>query len=67
MARCVARLGEIGGGIVIAEGGEVRGELPLPVAGLMSDRPADEVVARLDELRALLAAPASTWPRPSWR
>ena len=56
MARCVTRLGEIGGGIVVAEGGEVRGELPLPVAGLMSDRPAGEVAGRLDELHALLGA-----------
>ena len=32
MAACVMRLAEIGGGIVIAEGGRVVEELPLPVA-----------------------------------
>jgi adenine deaminase len=32
----------------------VRGELPLPVAGLMSDRPVAEVHARLRELEGLL-------------
>src|SRR5205807_1018078 len=39
MAACVRRLAEIGGGIVVADGGAVTGELALPVAGLMSDRP----------------------------
>ena len=32
----------------------VRGELALPVAGLLSEEPAEAVVARLDELVALL-------------
>ena len=41
MALCVRRLAEIGGGIVVVEDGAVRAELPLPVAGLMSDRPAE--------------------------
>jgi adenine deaminase len=57
MAVCVRRLGELGGGIVVAEGGRVIGELPLPVAGLMSDRPLREVHDRLlaleHELREL--------------
>jgi adenine deaminase len=52
---CVERLGALGGGIAVARDGAVRGELALPVAGLLSDRPADAVVARLDELHALLA------------
>jgi adenine deaminase len=47
MAVCVNRLAETGGGIVIAEGGRVVEELPLPVAGLMSDRPLAEVHQRL--------------------
>ena len=47
-------LAEIGGGIVIYEDGELRGELPLPVAGLMSDEPAAAVVASLDHLHAVV-------------
>ncbi len=47
MVRCARRLAEIGGGVVVVEGGEVRGELPLPVAGLMSDAPLAEVHRRL--------------------
>ncbi|GAC1613360.1 MAG: adenine deaminase [Candidatus Dormibacteraceae bacterium] len=55
MAACVRRLGEIGGGVTVAEGGEVRGELALPIAGLMSDRPLAEVHERLTKLEQLLA------------
>jgi adenine deaminase len=54
MAACVRRLAEVGGGIVVAEGGEVRAELPLPVAGLMSDRPLAEVHKRLAGMEQLL-------------
>jgi len=54
MAACVTRLAEIGGGIVIADGGKVVEELPLPIAGLMSDRPLDEVHRRLRSMEARL-------------
>jgi adenine deaminase len=46
MARVVERLGELGGGIVAVEGGEVLAELPLPVGGLLADLPLAEVVER---------------------
>jgi adenine deaminase len=49
-ARAVA---DMGGGIAVADGGEVRAALALPLAGLMADHP-PEVVA--DELDALTAA-----------
>lgn len=54
MRACVERLAQIGGGIVVARAGVVRSELALPVAGLMSDAPAAEVAAKLDELHELL-------------
>jgi len=54
MTACVRRLVELGGGIAVADGGELRGELALPVAGLLSEEPAEAVVERLDELVALL-------------
>ena len=53
MAFAVRRLANVGGGIVVVDGAEVLAELPLPVAGLLSDAPLDEVVARS---RALVAA-----------
>jgi adenine deaminase len=44
MLAAVARLVEIGGGIVAVEGGRVVAECPLPVAGLFSVAPLDEVI-----------------------
>ncbi|WP_104020227.1 adenine deaminase [Roseovarius nitratireducens] len=52
MAVAVNRMAEIEGGFVVVEGGRVLAELPLPVAGLMSLAPFEEVRARLVELRA---------------
>jgi adenine deaminase len=54
MAACVRRLAEIGGGVVVVEAGQVRGELPLPVAGLMSDEPLAQVHDRLSEMEDTL-------------
>jgi adenine deaminase len=46
MARAVHRLAELGGGVVAVENSGIRAELPLPVAGLLSDAPLAEVVER---------------------
>jgi adenine deaminase len=46
LAFAVTRLAEIGGGIVAVDGGRVLAECPLPVAGLLSDAPLDEVIAQ---------------------
>ena len=51
MVVCVRRLVELGGGIVVVRDKVVLAELPLPVAGLMSDRPSVAVAAALGELR----------------
>jgi len=64
MAACVRRLAEIGGGVVVAEGGRVVDELPLPVAGLMSDRPLLEVDQRLGALEARLREMGVTMEAP---
>jgi len=45
MARAIARLAEIGGGVVVVEDRGVRAELALPIAGLISEAPLGEVVA----------------------
>jgi adenine deaminase len=47
---CIERLAEIGGGIVVADEGEVVAGLPLPVAGLLSDQPVRTVVQRMDRI-----------------
>ncbi|MBD0329366.1 MAG: adenine deaminase [Thermoleophilia bacterium] len=46
MQRAVQRLGELGGGEVVVEDRGVRAELPLPIAGLLSDAPLADVLAR---------------------
>ena len=55
MAVAVARLAELGGGQLAVLDGDVVAELPLPLAGLMSDRGAIEVSDRLQSLRATAA------------
>jgi adenine deaminase len=52
MAAAVRRLANRGGGIVVVDGAEVLAELPLPVAGLLSDAPFEEVVAASHTLAA---------------
>jgi adenine deaminase len=51
MEACARRLAELGGGIVVVRDGAVLAELPLPVAGLMSNRPGAEVATALGTLR----------------
>jgi adenine deaminase len=48
MTTAARRAAALGGGLVAAAGAEVLAELPLPYAGLMSDRPIAEVRWRLD-------------------
>jgi adenine deaminase len=50
MARAAQRLAELGGGMVVVSSRGIRAELPLPVAGLLSDAPAATVV---EQTRAL--------------
>jgi adenine deaminase len=44
MRIAVQRLTDLGGGMVVAAEGEIHAELPLPVAGILSDAPFAEVV-----------------------
>ena len=64
MAACAKRLAEIGGGIVIADSGQVVEELPLPIAGLMSDRPLGEVNERLRSMEYRLQSMGVTLASP---
>jgi adenine deaminase len=52
MAAAVRRLANRGGGIVVVDGAEVLAEQPLPVAGLLSDAPLEEVVEQSHVLAA---------------
>lgn len=50
MALAANRLAEIGGGLVAVRNGEVLAELPMPIAGLMSDQPLETVVEQVSNL-----------------
>ena len=54
MALCAARAQELGGGLVVARDGVVVGELALPIAGLLSDAPVEEVAVGLEGLQDTL-------------
>jgi len=51
MATAVNRLIELKGGFAVAEGGAIKAELALPIAGLMSEKPFEEVTHDLHKLR----------------
>ncbi|UUM11401.1 adenine deaminase [Clostridiaceae bacterium HFYG-1003] len=48
--RAIERVGEISGGIVLVENGQVLAELELPIAGLLTEAPIEEVAGRLEEM-----------------
>ena len=51
MAFAVNRIAENHGGIVVVENGRVLAELPLEIAGLMTDRPLQEVNTLLENAK----------------
>jgi adenine deaminase len=56
MADAANRVIEIGGGVVLVRDGKVIGEIPLPIAGLMSEEPIEEVAARVEAIHRGLRA-----------
>ncbi|QDH25964.1 adenine deaminase [Neokomagataea tanensis] len=64
MALAVERLMATGGGFVAVQDGQIRAELALPVAGLMSDAPYEQVRDELITLRAAVAKMGGTLEEP---
>jgi len=64
MVRAVERLVELGGGLVVVDGGEIAAELPLPVAGLVSDWPLAGVIAASEATVAAVHALGSEVESP---
>jgi len=52
MLKAIDALDEMNGGIVIVKDGKVQHELPLPIAGLMTDQPLKQVEETLNEMLA---------------
>jgi len=55
MAAAANRLGKVGGGVTVFMDGVESALVELPIAGLMSDRPAREVAAKADQMVAAMA------------
>jgi adenine deaminase len=64
MAAAVNRIIELQGGFVVASGGEIRAELALPIAGLMSLEPFESVRERMLKLRHAARNLGCTLPEP---
>jgi adenine deaminase len=64
LIQAVNRVIELQGGIVLVEKGRVSAELPLPVAGLMSDLPLEETIARIEDLEQRLRSGGAAWKQP---
>ena len=56
MAAAANRLGEVGGGVTVWKDGAEIALVELPIAGLMSDRPAVDVAANADQMIAAMTA-----------
>ncbi|MGC9072384.1 MAG: adenine deaminase C-terminal domain-containing protein [Acidilobus sp.] len=59
MAAALLAVASAGGGVSMALRGEVKSFLPLPMGGLMSDLPAEEVAHRLESVTGLLSRACS--------
>jgi len=64
MVEAVVKIRKIGGGFAAVADGEVLGTVPLPIAGLMSDRPMAEVKEQVDRLTEIVQGLGVTNPEP---
>ena len=58
------RVMELQGGLVLVENGTVSQEIPLPLAGVMATRPAQEVTSEIEALEARLRERGVRWRQP---
>ncbi len=64
MAMCVQAVEDIHGGLVIACDGKVLATLPLPVGGLMTQKPAGNVIEKLNLMKEIYNNLGGTLPAP---
>ncbi|MCB0155453.1 MAG: adenine deaminase [Anaerolineae bacterium] len=64
MAVCVQAIEAMQGGFVLVADGQVLGQLPLPIAGLLSDRPVAEIIQQLEQLNELTRSLGGSLPAP---
>ena len=56
MSQAARRVFQMGGGIVLSEGGNIIYEFPLPIGGMMSEAPFPEVAREMTRLTGLFEA-----------
>jgi adenine deaminase len=64
MRAAAAAIAEMGGGLVVVAGGQVRAACPLPIAGLVSDQPIEEVRDQVEALTEAAHVLSCTLPDP---
>lgn len=64
MAAAVEQIIELGGGQVVVANGRILAQLALPIAGLMSDLPAEEVSWQVEELERAAKSLGCLLPKP---
>ncbi|MEE4112042.1 MAG: adenine deaminase C-terminal domain-containing protein [Desulfobacteraceae bacterium] len=64
MARCVNRIREMQGGAIVCDAGRVVAELAMPVFGLISELPLEELVSRLKTIQQAAADLGVSFPDP---
>jgi adenine deaminase len=64
MATAVNRIRAHQGGAVLCENGEILAELPLPIFGIMSDLPIEDIASRLKQIRTTAAGLGVPHPDP---
>jgi adenine deaminase len=64
MLRAVRAVADQQGGLAVVADGQVRAALPLPIGGLMSDLPFEEVARGLEQVEAATAELGCTVRRP---
>ena len=60
----IREIEKLQGGLVVVSEGKVLASLPLPIGGLMSEQPLEDVVAQLEKLKSLAAELGSSLPSP---
>ncbi len=72
LSTAAGAIADMGGGLAVADGVRILARLPLPVAGLMSNKPIAEVRRVLDDVigaaaRSARACTTRSWRSASWR
>ncbi len=64
MALAVNRIRKLQGGVVVCQAGEIKAELSLPVFGLMSDEPINNLISKMGAIRSAVADLGVKFPDP---